>query len=330
MTTLHAAPAMPTGRLLILINAGSGRNNTAEMRQMIEEILQQSARAYRIILVTDPKKLVRIAQDAVAEALATDGAVVIAGGDGTINTVASAALASGCPIGILPQGTFNYFGRAHGIPEVLADATHALLQSYAHPVQVGLVNDRLFVVNASVGLYPKLLQDREAYTHQYGRSRWVATWAGLLTVLRWKRPMRLILEGDGVRKILKTFTLFVGNNRLQMEQIGIPLGTAVEEGQLAAVALRPVATLGMLWLMLRGAFNRLGEADNVVSFGFQHMKVKPAHLLPSRRIKVATDGEIAWLRTPLEFRVSPQPLYLLKPLATVLSPSVSSLAPAAN
>lgn len=321
MTTLHVAPIMPAGPLLILINAGSGRNNTVEMRQTIEEILQRAGRAYRIILVTDPKRLERIARDAVSEALASDGVVVIAGGDGTINTIANAALASGCPIGILPQGTFNYFGRAHGIPEEVGDATRALLQSYAQPVQVGLVNDRLFVVNASLGLYPKLLQDRETYTHHYGRSRWVATWAGLLTVLRWKRPMRLIMEGHGVRTMLKTFTLYVGNNRLQMEQIGIPLGAAVEEGQLAAVALRPVATLGMLWLMLRGAFNRLGDADNIVSFGFQQMKVKPAHLSPRRRIKVATDGEITWLRTPLEFRVSPQPLYLLKPLATVISSS---------
>ncbi|MES2830631.1 MAG: diacylglycerol kinase family protein [Pseudomonadota bacterium] len=316
MTTPPDAPHIPTGPLLILINAGSGRNNTEEMRQTIAEILSQADRSHRIVLITDPKKLERIARDAVAEALANDGAVVIAGGDGTINTIANAALPSGCPIGILPQGTFNYFGRAHGIPENIGDATRALLQSCVQPVQVGLVNERLFVVNASLGLYPKLLQDREAYTHQYGRSRLVATWAGLLTVMRWKRPMRLMLEGNGVPVTLKTFTLFVGNNRLQMEQLGIPLGAAVEDGQLAVVALRPVATLGMFWLVLRGAFNKLGDAENIVSFGLEKMKVKLAHLSPRRRIKVATDGEIAWLRAPLTFQVSPKPLYLLKPPAT--------------
>ena len=319
------APVNPTGPLLILINAGSGRNDAAQVRATIEEVLDNAGRAYRIVPIPDPTDIDQVARETVAEALACHGVVVVVGGDGTINTVANAALQAGCPIGILPQGTYNYFGRVHGIPEDLREATQALLQSSAVPVQVGLVNNRLFVVNASLGLYPKLLEDREAYTHQYGRSRWVATWAGLMTVLRWKRPMRLTLESHGVKTTLKTYTLFVGNNRLQMEQTGIPLGTAVEEGQLAAVALRPVATFGMLWLLLRGAFNRLGDADNVVSFGFTRMMVKPAHLSHRRRIKVATDGEVTWLRTPLEFMVSPTPLYLLKAETTTLQDQLPSL-----
>jgi len=319
MTTSLPLPAVPTGPLLVLMNAGSGRNNSSDMGETVRKILSDAGRAHRIILVTQPEKLEQIAKDTVAEALENNGAVVIAGGDGTINTIANAALAHGCPIGILPQGTFNYFGRAHGIAEEIGEATRALLESTVQPVQVGLVNDRLFVVNASLGLYPKLLEDREAYAHQYGRSRWVATWAGLLTVLRWKRPMRLALEGDGVPKVLKTYTLFVGNNRLQVEQMGLPLADEVESGQLAGVALRPVATLGMLWVMLRGAFNSLGDADNVVNFGFTRMVVKPAHFSRRRRIKVATDGEIIWLKTPLEFRVSPKPLYLLKPATTPVS-----------
>ena len=48
-------------------------------------------------------------------------------------------------------------------------------------MQVGLVNDRVFLVNASLGLYAKLLEDREAFKAQYGRHRWVAFWSGLLT-----------------------------------------------------------------------------------------------------------------------------------------------------
>ena len=41
-----------------------------------------------------------------------------------------------------------------------------------------MLNGRAFLVNASVGLYPKLLQDREAFKQQYGRNRVVAMWAG--------------------------------------------------------------------------------------------------------------------------------------------------------
>jgi predicted polyphosphate/ATP-dependent NAD kinase len=64
-----------------------------------------------------------------AQLAARDGAILVAaGGDGTLNTVAHAAVEHGCVFGVLPQGTFNYFGRTHGIPEDLADAERALLR----------------------------------------------------------------------------------------------------------------------------------------------------------------------------------------------------------
>ncbi|MDB5727519.1 MAG: diacylglycerol kinase [Noviherbaspirillum sp.] len=298
---------------LIVMNAGSGHNDTSATRKIIEEVLTRAGRAYRLIVVDDPRQLAQTARRTVEQAKACGGVVVVAGGDGTINTVANAVYGSGCPFGVLPQGTFNYFGRTHGISQDTREATEALLSARVQPVQVGLVNDRLFLVNASLGLYPKLLEDREAYKKQYGRSRLVALWSGLMTVLRPHRNMRITLERHGQASTQRTLTLFVGNNRLQMEQTGIPLGEALEEGQLAAVALRPVGRLEMLWLLVRGALGRLGDAENVISFGFRRMTVKPAMLYRSRRVKVAADGEIIWTTAPIEFRVAPEPLYLLKP-----------------
>lgn len=298
--------------LLIVLNAGSGHNDTTATQEAIEQVLKQAGRIYRLFLVEDATQIGEIARRAVEEAKACGGVVVAAGGDGTINAVANVVLGSGCPFGVLPQGTFNYFGRTHGISQDIVEATRALLTACAHPVQVGLVNDRVFLVNASLGLYPQLLEDREAYKQQYGRSRLVAFWSALMTILRQHRQLGITLERQGRISHIRTPTLFVCNNRLQMEQIGIPLATALEEGQLAAIAVRPVGTLAMLWLAVRGALGSLGEAENVTSFGFRRMIVKP-WLYGRRRIKVATDGEIIWLSPPLEFRVSPEPLYLLKP-----------------
>ena len=66
------------------------------------------------------------------------------GGDGTINTVAQATLLAGLPFGIIPQGTFNYSSRTHGIPSDVREATTALLSARVKPIQVGEVNDRIF------------------------------------------------------------------------------------------------------------------------------------------------------------------------------------------
>ena len=114
--------------------------------------------------------------------------VVGAGGDGTLNTVAAAVLGQGVPFGILPQGTFNYFGRRYGISQETEVALRAAARQ-VRPVQVGLLNDRPFLVNASLGLYPQLLEDREAFKQKFGRNRLVALWSGLVTLMRAPRQL---------------------------------------------------------------------------------------------------------------------------------------------
>lgn len=303
----------PDAPFVIVFNAGSGRRDAVAARAEMEGVLSGAGRPFRVQAVEHPERLRQLAAQAVSEARQAGGVVVAAGGDGTINAVAQAALGSGCPLGVLPQGTFNYFSRAHGIPSDTTEATRLLLTARPQPVQVGLVNERVFLVNASLGLYPQLLEDREAWKQQFGRTRLVALGAGLATLLRAHRQLQLVIELPGAVRRIRTPTLFVGNNRLQLEQIGIEQARVLEAGRLAAITLRPVGTLEMLGLLVRGALGRLGEADQVMSAGFEHMSVRPALPYGRRRIKLATDGEVLWMRTPLDFRVAPQPLWLLKP-----------------
>ena len=260
-----------------------------------------------------PAALAQVAHQAATLALATRTAVVAVGGDGTLNTVAQAAHALGCPMGVVPQGTFNYFARTHGIPSDPADATRQLLQWSPWPVQVAAINDRVFLVNASLGLYPDLLEDREAYKARFGRSRWVAFWAASATLLRAQRLLRLHIEQGASARDVQALTLFVGNNRLQLQQLGVEPEQAISAVHITAVMLRPIGTLSMLRLMLHGAMGTLGEAESVEHFEFDHLVVRPT-LAPGRRgVKVAFDGEVTRLRAPLDFRVLTKPLYLLMP-----------------
>jgi diacylglycerol kinase family enzyme len=112
-----------------------------------------------------------------------------------------------------------------------------------------------------------------------------------------------------------TLTLFIANNRLQLEQVGLTEAAALDEGCLAAVTLRPSGALPMLWLLFRGASGTLGEARAVESFKFHRMVAIPRLALGRRAVKVAYDGEVSRMRVPLEFRVAARPLYLLKPTA---------------
>lgn len=279
----------------------------------IEEALQLSGRIGEL-LFADPDQLSNVARQAAVTAFGRRSAVVAVGGDGTINAVAQAAQTEGCALGVLPLGTFNYFARTHGIPVNTQQALQTLLTCVPVPVQVGLINDHVFLVNASLGLYPELLQDREAFKTRFGRSRLVAFGSALVTILGVHRLLKLRIERGVDSRDINTTTLFIGNNRLQLEQVGLAQASALDQGCLAAVMLRPIGMLTMLWLLLRGSFGTLGEANTVESFQFHRMLVRPRLGWDGLRVKVAFDGEVNWMRAPLEFKVSATPLYLIKPV----------------
>jgi len=314
-------PAMPVPRLdpastlLFVINAAAGALDVDAKRAVIAAALTARGRKGEL-LTCRPDELARVATEAAAAAVARGTAVIAVGGDGSLNTVAQAAHAAGCAMGVIPYGTFNYFARTHGIPTEPAAALRLLLQARPTPVQVAAINDRVFLVNASLGVYPELLQDREAYKARFGRSRWVAFVAACATLLRAQRRLRLHIEMGSTVRDVQTLTLFVGNNRLQLQQFGAEpndtLAGTPGDGSMAAVMLRPIGTLSMVGLMLHGALGRLGEAAGVEGFEFQHMVVKPT-LAPGRReVVVAFDGEVALMRAPIDIRVLDKPLYLLQ------------------
>jgi len=305
----------PASALLFVINTGAGAFDLDAKRAVINAALAAQGRTGEL-LTCRPDELARVATEAAAAAVARGTAVVAVGGDGSLNTVAQAAHAAGCAMGVIPYGTFNYFARTHGIPTEPAAATRMLLDTHPMPVQVAAINDRVFLVNASLGAYPELLQDREAYKARFGRSRWVAFVAACATLLRAQRRLRLHIEMGATVRDVQTLTLFVGNNRLQLQQFGAEpddtLAGTPGDGCMAALMLRPIGTLSMIGLMLHGAMGRLGEAAGVESFEFQHMVVKPRLARGRREVVVAFDGEVARMRAPIDIRVLDKPLYLLK------------------
>ncbi len=295
----------------IVMNMGSGKQDAVLARDEIASILDTAGRPHRFFLIDGEHDIKDVVRDAAAYAKDTGGALVAAGGDGTINCVAGTAWNESLPMGVLPQGTFNFVGRTHGIPTDTRGATEALLRASPANAQIGLVNDRVFLVNASLGLYPQVLEDRETWKQRFGRHRIVALWSGLATLMREYRPLRIdISDGERTRP-LRTPTLFVGNNALQLEKIGLPEAADVlrNDGTLAGLMLKPIGKLTMLGLILRGALGRLGDAEHAVSFAFRQITVTPKR--HRHAIKVAVDGEIVWLDPPIVFRAAPRPLVLL-------------------
>ncbi|MFV0277164.1 MAG: diacylglycerol/lipid kinase family protein [Parahaliea sp.] len=303
------------GPFHVVLNSGSGHRDSDETGAAISSVLSAAGRRFELLEVSVGAQLPVVAREAVARARRDGGVVVAAGGDGTLNTVCQALAGSGVPLGVVPLGTFNYFARNHGIPQDAKAAACCLLDARIQPVHAGFLNGHIFLVNASLGLYPRLLEEREAYKGRLGRSRLVALFSALATLGRAHRVLGVQVEVEGRSRYLRTVSMVVASNALQLEHIGVELADQLQQGQLAAMLVRPIGNLALYGLLLRGLLRSLGSAENLHSFPFTTMSVSRAH---QRSIKVALDGEVCRMRLPLEFRAGPGALSLLVPRNPVL------------
>lgn len=299
-----------TKGFVILMNACSGRRAAGERKRIVERVLAESGRPTELILARRSREMPGLIEAAVQHARTQGRVLVAAGGDGTINAVVQRCLGRGVVFAALPQGTFNFFGRNHGLSEDLETAVRDLLDGEVRSIQVGLVNDRVFLINASIGLYRRLLQDRELYKQRLGRSRLVALWAGLNTLLRPHPRLHLSIGPADQRQLQQVLTLVVGNNRLQLESLGLEQAAAVDQGQLLGLRLKPQSRWSLLNLAMRGLLGQWVDDERNKSFLFEQLEVSA----PKRSsLRVAIDGELVRLTTPLKFRIAADALPLLVP-----------------
>ncbi len=303
--------AQAARQLFIVFNPGSGSQDKEDARETIVRMLEEAGRPHRFIALQNGD-VHRACADAARLAKEHDGAIVAAGGDGTINAAAQAAYKQDCVLGVIAQGTFNMFARDHGLPLDIEEATAAVLAGQPSPVQIGTINQRLFLVNASLGLYPKLLADREEMKERFGRKRWVAILAALKSLFGWRARLALDIEFDGHLTKLVTPGVFVGNNRLQLERIGIDAAVSdrVGRGWLAGIASARLDTWAKLRLMVDGLLGRLGTAPEITAVRLKSLTIGARH---ARRLKAAVDGEVCWMELPLRIAVASRPLRVLLP-----------------
>lgn len=295
--------------ITVLMNASSGSEDKAAAHLAIDTVLRAKGRNVEMYLARRPHDLPMLAQQA---ADTRPGILVAAGGDGTLNAVASVARARGLPFAVIPLGTFNYFARELGIPIDTASAARVIAEGWVRPVSVGQVNGRLFLNNASIGLYRRLIEHREVHKKRFGRNRLVALFSGLVTLLREHRTYRLRLDIDGQALTLSSLSVFFGRNALQMEQLGLDEALCVARGELAVLALREVDRIELLGLALRGAFARLESAENLRQYCALKVHVDWLDRW-SRRIRVAVDGELVECTLPLVIEALPNALQVIVP-----------------
>lgn len=238
--------------------------------------------------------------------------LVIAGGDGTVGSIAGLLAGTDIAMGVLPFGTLNHFARDAGIPADVEGAVGAIAAGHVRHVDIAEVNGRVFVNNSSVGLYPLMVRDRERQQEHLGRGKWPAMARAAGRAIWRLSKWRLRINVDGETAQVETPILFVGNNRYETGLFGLGTRASLDEGQLFLCAIKARTRTGLAKAMLRALLGRLDEARDFVVISGREARVDS----PRGRLHVAADGEAMVLETPLRYCIRPKALKLIAPLAS--------------
>ncbi|HEX2941101.1 MAG TPA: diacylglycerol kinase family protein [Rhodopila sp.] len=296
------------GRTLIVLNTRSGHLSA---RQKLDELSRALAH-HR--LTPDIRTLDAGSQVAAA---VTDGArqgyetIVVGGGDGTLSAAASALAGTDRRMGVLPLGTFNYFARNLGIPGDIAAATGVLAQGRDKWLDLGEVNGRTFLNNASLGVYARVLERREDLYRRWGRSRIAAHVSVLLSLARARAPLSLHVTVDGATESRRTPMIFIANNPFQLNRFRLAGTECLKQGCLAIYIAPACGPAALLRLATRLALGRLRpERDFELLCGTDILvetKRSPRH--------VVRDGERDLMPSPYRFRICRRALRVIAPCA---------------
>lgn len=228
--------------------------------------------------------------------------VAVAGGDGTIRCAAGVAAERGLPLLPIPAGTRNHFAKEVGIP-TLDDAGLAA-DGEVRIIDLGEVNGEVFVNNANIGLYPRIVRERAV--HQKRFSKQTATIVATWRQVRDLHKFTVTVDGG---TSYRAWMIFVGNGRYGSSLVDLAEREALDDGVLDVRILRAdgrlararVAAALLFGQMERSPMAVFGEVSSI-EFGFARPKVD-----------VALDGELLPMSTPLRFRCRPAALQVLVP-----------------
>lgn len=290
----------------VILNRSSGSAEDRDTSDRIREAFRSAGAEADVQLAASGEEVVALARRA------ADGAsevIVAGGGDGTISSVASVLSGGEKALGVLPLGTFNHFAKDLEIPSETEKAASTIVEGRMVRVDVGEVNGKVFVNNSSLGLYPRIVKHRDEQRVRLGWGKWPAfAWATLHTLHR-HAPLDLVLSIDGREIRRRTPFVFVGNNVYDMEGFNIGKRDRLDRGELSVYLAPDARPIDLVFLAIRAFFGRLRAAGDFEALRTTELRIDTR----AGRTRVATDGEISMLDTPLLYRVRPKDLRVVVP-----------------
>jgi YegS/Rv2252/BmrU family lipid kinase len=228
-----------------------------------------------------------------------DALLVVGGGDGTISAAASALVGTKTRLGILPLGTLNHFARDLGLPTDLDEAAKLIAGGREKRVDVAEMNQRIFINNSAIGLYPLMVLDRDLQQQRLGRSKRLAMIVASVRALARFNHHRLTLTVNDQKAQIDTPLLFVGNNDYRIDIGCAGRRNRIDGGELCVMVMRKKTRSGLIAASVRALFNRSRSDDMVRIDGVERLRV--ASYRP--HLAVSLDGEVVSSVPPLDYKI---------------------------
>jgi diacylglycerol kinase family enzyme len=290
----------------VIINAGAGNPHVAKRADALTQLFLAGDITVDVRLASSGAELETLMRAAANE---HPSLLIAAGGEGTISTAAASLAGTETVLGVLPFGTLNHFAKDLHIPLELEAAVANIIAGNAIAVDVGEVNDRVFINNSSLGLYPDIVRDRERQQSRLGRGKWRSlVWASLAAFRRFPF-LRVRIEVEGTKRAYATPLVFVGNNEYKMEGFDIGERDRIDQGRLSVYIVKRQGRAALVRLALQTLAGRLCQARDFEALSTTEFVIDTRHA----RILVATDGEVQPMGSPLHYRTRPRSLRVIVP-----------------
>jgi diacylglycerol kinase family enzyme len=294
---LERAPGARHPVLLMNLRSGGGK---AERFRLVDLCRQRNIEP---IVLRPGDDLRQLAEDAVARGADVLG---MAGGDGSQALVASVASKHGIPFVVVPAGTRNHFALDLGLDrDDVPGALAAYEDGVDTVVDLAEVNGRVFVNNASMGVYAKIVQSADY------RDAKVQTVAAMLPDLLGPaaRPLDLRYTLPSGQEVVAAQLLLVSNNPYQMAQLrGGGTRERIDLGVLGVVSVRVETAADvekLAALELAGNVRRFASWNDWTASEFEVRSAGP--------VDIGVDGEALTLQPPLHFIIRPGALTVRLP-----------------
>ena len=229
-------------------------------------------------------------------------ALGVAGGDGTVASVAQLAHRRRLPLAVFPAGTLNHFAKALGLDKD-TDTVAAVEAGKAGMVDLATIDGTAFLNTASIGGYPEMVNRRDRYSHRMGK--WPPTAYALLGTLRHGKPVDLEING---RKV-PVWVVFVGNGRYIPRGLAPSWREQLAGGVLDVQYLRADRRLGRTRAVLASLIGIVERTSVYGSLESGRVSIR-SHSGPQ---PAAHDGEVTDPVDSVEFAIDERRLTVYRP-----------------